>query len=287
MDGKGVAKNGMELCDQVRAALAGGGLHGRTELESHIEGCEVCAALAAAQPTLGHTTQSGAGASEAGIDAEAMFTALDEVIGRERGPTAFLRSRPTVVRRGSLAALLILLFVGFSLARPARALEPFELLHRRIGLVGLLVFVLAGVWLALSPTHRPLVPRPVRFGVFAAALGASLVIGLVPTQGWWTNPAAAWTVNVGLPCLIFGLAVAVPVYFLVRVFDRSPNGVSMFTGALVAGLAGNTALHLRCLLRDAQHFLIGHFGVILLALFVATVWSRGRPVLRGVGPRSR
>lgn len=80
----------------------------------------------------------------------------------------------------------------------------------------------------------------------------------------------------GLHCFAFGATVAAAAYLALRAFDRNPGGPSLLTAALAAGLPGHIALHLRCFQREAQHFLLGHFAVILLALLAAAAWSFAR-----------
>ncbi len=265
----------MERCDEVRAAIADGTLHVHTELDAHIQSCTLCQELTSAHQALGPSV----GDEEAGdhLDPDRAFAALSSALEKERGLGAWLRHQRTSTRRSVLGGLLVLIFVAFSLAKTKRALEPFEFVHRHVGFVVLLSLILGAMWLTLSPAHRPWASTRLRRGLILASGVVALAVGLMPTSGWWTDASSTWVASVGLPCLAFGLVVAVPVYLLVRLFDRNPAGPSMITAALVAGLAGDLALHLRCLHRESQHFLLGHFAVILIALMAAALWSGMRP----------
>lgn len=267
----------METCDQVRAAVADGSLHTRTELGAHVNGCEVCAPLVAASSALLETFAEPSGADPSPLDTDALFTRLEGELEAERGVLARVRALSTPMRRALLVgpiALGALVLIALWVSKAG----PTDVSMARAWTAGILsVFLLGTAAYALRPLHRPPMKRGLLRSMFLSAVGLVLGTGLLLSDGW-TDAGAPWVARVGLPCLGLGLGVSVATYALFRLFDRSPARLSAFSGAMLGGLAGNLVLHLRCPHEEAQHFLIGHFGVVLLALLIAQAFS-SKPAL--------
>jgi hypothetical protein len=185
-----------------------------------------------------------------------------------------LRSRPTWLRRSLLLLLLaaIALSSWSAYGASAIALSPLRV-GVSLAFFGLLMVVLS--MLSLRPWHQPaLSSRAEMFwvgGSLLCALGLSLWPG--------TDRYASLTelLSGALPCFVWGVAVALPVFVLMRVIDRGA-WITGVLAALAAGLCANFALMTHCPTAGPEHMLLGHFAVI--ALFVAGygLWSglRGR-----------
>lgn len=273
-----ILESEMEPCDQVRAALTDRSLPTRTDLAAHLEGCEVCRALVAATPALERGQEPPASERLTELDAAAAFGALNAALARETGLVARLRSLDTLTRRAALLGVLgalvgALYWAGFT-SGALGAAPPMKALGGAL-LAGALLVLAAH---ALHPLHRPSA-SPARARALYLVAGALLLVAGLSISRVWSDPAASLGVNLGLVCLGFGLGVAAVTYGLFRLLDRSPASVSALPAAVMAALAGNVFLHLRCPNESASHFLFGHFGVLVSLLGAAWWWRTRFPPL--------
>ncbi|MEO0322938.1 MAG: hypothetical protein AAF447_08265 [Myxococcota bacterium] len=188
----------------------------------------------------------------------------DAVAGRiaaDRGPLAWLRSRPTPQRR-ALALGLVALSVGSGFL----SLKGSPTLAVVLGAAAA-----GGAWLGLRPLHRPPAPAPLRW---AATLGA---LALVVALAFGDPSAAPAPVAARLRCFVPGLSLALGVYALWRALSRHPAGFAAFAGAAAAGLASNGFLAARCGAGDWAHLLLGHASVVGVLLALAFLLERAMP----------
>jgi hypothetical protein len=211
---------------------------------------------------------------EAGPDVNALFAGLQHQIEHERGVLPWLRSRSTRVRI-ALAATSVLLFVVavvLGWPRPDRSVYP--VLRMALGL--LLILGLLGLQLALAlrPLARPALRPWVSPAAIAGALLGLWLLYALPAAHL-AHPASlqdpGWQALLtrALPCLRFGLLLALASYALLRALDRGGVGRGLLFAAY-GGLVANLVLLLHCPVTAPSHLLLGHLGVaVLLVLAVA------------------
>lgn len=272
-------------CQRVHAALREGrALEDDPALDAHRAACPPCAALAA-----GGAPLVGALAGE-GLPApvDAWLPALEAAVARERGPVAWLRSRPTATRTAlaALGAGLVPLGVWLAWRRVDAAAYPAARL-------GLDVAVMAGsaalaLVVAMRPLHRRAWPRLLAPVVVAVAAAAVLVAPSLP-PAHADHPASLGGTGEGLvthamACLAVGVALGLPVLAWLGVLargDRRTPWVPVATAGALAGLMGSLAVSLHCPLVAPAHLLAGHATVLVPFVLVGLVRRRLRPV--GVG----
>lgn len=224
------------------------------------------------------TTRAALAAREASIpsvDPEQMFAALRTGVARERSSVrGALGGRSTAVRTA-----VVLSFVGaiatYELAlhgRVAFAQAPTRVAVSLGAFAALVVMVLLS---SLRPMHRPALSARTERLLAGGPLLVAVGLSLWPTTGASGTLVEAW--SGATPCLMYGLAVAVPVYAVTRLVDRG----AWITGLLAtigAGLAANFVLMTHCPTAGADHMLLGHSGVFVAMLLGFSAWSRVRSV---------
>ena len=214
-------------------------------VDGHLATCLDCARVAA--------EAAGLAAFEAPFPAD-LGSRVQAALAAERGPRAWLRSRPTPLRVALAGSVAIAapLWLGLRLLRPDLAIYPA---WRWIGVLVVLAGLLgAGLHLALRPLDRP-----VRRGVVWAGAAALLAFSVAPAahaHGKHGDPVVAAVV-----CLVLGVAAGLPALLAIRLVDR---GHGSALAALAAGAGGYLALHLLCPIPDPSHLLAGHFGAFLV-----------------------
>lgn len=171
--------------------------------------------------------------------------------------TGFVRSRSTTVRRGILGSVFLLLTVIavglFPMVDPAQRTAAWWITLALYS--GLIVTC---VWAATRPLHvPPLSPSWVGTIVFLV-LGACIGTAFVPF-----NPSAIAMGSMFGGCMGTGLLLGVPVFGLVRLFDRG-NTFGALMAAAAAGLAGNLWLKANCPVDATAHVLLEHASVALI-----------------------
>lgn len=213
-------------------------------------------------------------------DTERLLAAVRARIAAERGPAAWLRSRPTPQRVGLIVHALtvaVLLTIWFG-ARPDLAAYP---MHRMALALGSYAVCLL---LAIDQLLRPLHVRRDR--------AAGLVLGATIALPWALAllPAAVRTRAVSGAghddCVLVGLVAGGLLMLLLRVLDRDTGGRRLrlpLMGA-AAGLFANLVLMFHCPIDRTPHLLAAHAtsGLVLTLLALAAMSARA---LRG-GPES-
>lgn len=207
------------------------------------------------------------------IDLAATLERVEARIARERGPLAWLRSRP---RPGRFALLLVvvLLEVGyFYLTGRRRDWDVYPVARMAVALAAMGSLVAVALWDLLRPIY--LAPRRRWFGL--ALLGAGLLgpalLALLPElptlstryRGWPSD----WICLLG--GLVHGLIVAAAIALVAR------DGRQLLYGALAAAVTGLLVAQVECPYNDRIHLLLGHASIVPAALLVLIV---GRRLLR-------
>ena len=213
-----------------------------------------------------------------GLDFEKLHAELQGKLAAERGPRAWLRSRPTPVR-ALLAGLALSLLVMATMAlwlRPDFEVYPQgRMLAVLISIAGLIVVELV---LVLWPLQLPAAPRWLMIAaVVGAPIGLLFWYGAPPAHTDHPRsiaPTAPLVMLAGaMRCVIVGSAVAGAIYALVRSLDRGGADRTLLMAAC-AGLAGNLMLQLHCPVTAPAHLVIGHLGVVVLCFGFAAWLER-------------
>ena len=245
-------------------AAAGGAdpLDEHAELKARLAGAD----LPQVGAELAQALAPGAPSSDA-------FDALSASLAEEDGLRARLQSLPTWLRRLLGIALVITVVAAVALAGPRPDLEEFPRWLLGVGLAGMGLVALIGVWAALRPIHRP-PPSPWIVAVLAAAgvalpFGLALLPGRPPTMAGVTVPPAP-------ACFAFGSALALPIgvglLLLLRI--PRPNVACALLIAAAAGLTGNLTLHVHCPANELAHLLAGHASIGVAFLVVAALVAK-------------
>ncbi|MGF1464590.1 MAG: hypothetical protein ACFCGT_00520 [Sandaracinaceae bacterium] len=199
---------------------------------------------------------------------EALYERVRQDLERERGPAAWLRSRPTPQRlalwllSAAVVSLVLQRMAGGAGAEPARLLSLVTL--------GATTAIAMGVALWPLPRHRPSGRARLLLvvGVAAAAL-AALVLAGDGTLG----PVGP------LRCVRVGAVAALPVFGVGLLLDRQPSR-GLLLSALAAALAGALAVQGVCGASGLTHLVVSHFGAVVAATVgFVTIGSLGRALL--------
>jgi len=275
-------------CGEVAERLRGGGGLD-DEAAAHAAGCPVCAELTADGGRLAGALRDLP--AEEGLDLEAAWSGLGARLAAERGPRAWLASRPTWARFGLAAAVLLVVGVvnGLAMERPDLAVYPPARLALTCAAFGALA--LLGVALALRPLQRP----PLRAGLagaIAVGAGVAVPLGLAALPvAHADHPACASAEGAAFwlessRCLVYGLVIGFGVLLGVALLDRSPRPLLGRATCLLAGAAGglaaNLALQLHCPVTGRAHLLASHatIGALVIGGYLL-----GRTVARRLAPR--
>ena len=262
-------------CEEVQERLLeGAGAIDEGAIAAHLSGCVTCRAVAEARAV---AAQGG------GDDFASLFAAVEADQRRERGPLAWLRSRPTWLRRSMILgmATAISVFMLVAMRRPDLGSYP---VGRLLLELGLLVGALA---LAVGVAVRPRLDVP--SGRLAAALvGLTILVPVllaVLPQVHTDHPASLLGVGSdflrrAVGCLVWGLMMGAPTAIIAFLARRDGGGEPrrdlLLAGA--AGLAGVIALDVHCPITDGNHLLLGHATVVVAVVAVIAVagWLGGR-----------
>jgi hypothetical protein len=241
------------------------------EAMEHIAQCALCQDMASVLPS----TTFDEHEAPASIDVAAAYVQTRHRIGRERGVSAWLRSRGHAqqLTLGIALAVAPALIVSFVAHRADLRVYPTWRLG--VFVAGLLFASL----LTLQALLRPLyVPRSrTSEGVSSVlAFGLPLLLGvLAPAHAVALDhgdPSTQTVVSQAYACLRLGILVGLPSLLLLLAMDRVQHARFRFT-ALAAGLGGvvgNLTLLMHCANEQRAHRLLGHatVGVSLLLLCV-------------------
>ena len=183
----------------------------------------------------------------------------------DRTVSGFLRTRATWMRRLLvLAAFALIAFTAWRslplIAESARSTQWM------VTLAAYLLLLLVAAFLATRPLHLPPLAAWKAKTVAGVTVAATLIAALWPR----TDAAAASGTSAAdappfmfMACLGMGLLLGVPVYALLRLFDRG-NTFGSLVAAAAAGLAGNLLLNMHCPVQSGPHALLGHASVALI-----------------------
>jgi len=269
-------------CQRALVALRRGPLPAGDPLAEHVTACPACAAVAAAGPSLVRALDEPSDAAPTAPALDGMLAALEASIDRERGPAAWLRSRPTPVRLAvaALGSGLVPLLVWLAWRRVDAAAHPGDRLALEIAavLVPAALLLAVGLW----PLHRPAWPRwvePLALGLAVLAL----LLGPALGPAHHDHPASlggtgAQLVPRATACLITGTVLALPV--LAWLFAPRRGGERAWLLGGLAGLLGALSIFLHCPIVAPVHLLLGHVTVLVPGLLLGAVLLRRAPAPR-------
>ncbi len=275
-------------CQQVHAALRRGIALTDPSLAEHLANCLACAELAHGGPGLAQALDASTQADPPGLDA--VFQRIDEAVSQERGPRAWLRSRPTPLRGligvGLVAVVLVL--VAMTWGRIDMAVYPLDRLV--LDLAVLLVPAALALVVVLRPLHRPALPRWVDGVVIGAAVLAVLV-GPALTVAHQAHPASllgtgAQFVPRAVVCMITGSVLGLPLLLWMMVSLRRGGrwGLPLRLAGVAAGISGCAGVFLHCPLVSPEHLLAGHATVLVPFLLLGIIASTGGMPTRSTSP---
>jgi len=261
-------------CEEVQERLLVGADAVDDATRAHLETCGVCRVMD------DERTQAPAGS---GGDFSALFAAVQADQARERGPLAWLRSRPTWVRRGIIAGVGLLTAVIGLLALRRPDFSEYPTGRFFIELLVMAAALSAAVGVAVRSRLDLPSGRSATLWV-ALAILIPVVLAVLP-QAHADHPASLLGVGSDLipraiGCLVWGLIMGTPtaiIAFLARRDDHGePRRDLLLAGA--AGLAGVIALEAHCPITDGTHLLLGHATVVVVVLGVVAFagWLGGR-----------
>ncbi len=204
-----------------------------------------------------------------GLDVDAAAADLELALEHTRSSAIErLRSTPTSARVGVLfaAAVVVALAASVDSARSPLGGAPTARVLTELVILGATLLVTCV--LALRPTYLPSLARsPVGLAIAGTvAVGAALAGWPTPaTASLPLGPATPPSWSGAMPCLPFGILVAIPTYLVARLVDRGGRASRWFAAAAGA-LAGQLALVVRCSTYEVAHRLSTHasVGIVLL-----------------------
>jgi hypothetical protein len=177
-----------------------------------------------------------------------------------------------------LTVQFALIFVVFAAALIATmGVAGFRTLQawQALGSVAILAIGVLLLSLALAWQIRPGSLQKIPAALCWACYGIGFLTGAALLFPWRESEAF---VSQGWPCLLTGLAVAVPGGILFWLLTRRgvPLSAVTFGGTLgaIAGLLGLTVLQFRCIHHDAAHILVWHGGVLLVSIVAGILIAR-------------
>lgn len=201
---------------------------------------------------------------------KSLYSEVEADIARERGPIAWLRSRPTSSRVGLGVGVSVGVVLAVALFSPRSDLSamPAWRLAVTMGAVG--VLFATSVWFGLRPLHRPQAPAWLDPMLVVSALMAMVALAYLPLADPMPHDHEDWAH--ALPCMFSGLVLGIPAYIVIRLVDRGGRPASAFLAASAAALAGNVAISMHCENNSLGHLLRGHVTIGLFFIGVVTLW---------------
>ncbi|PKN58905.1 MAG: hypothetical protein CVU56_02870 [Deltaproteobacteria bacterium HGW-Deltaproteobacteria-14] len=261
-------------CEEVQERLLeGADASEDAAIATHLAGCVTCRAVADAR----------GGIELDGGDFAALFAAVEAEQRRERGPLAWLRSRPTWVRRSMIfgMAIVIATIILVAMRRPDFAFYPMGRFALELGLLA------GALAVAVAVAVRPRLDVPsarATSALVGLAILVPVLLAVLP-QAHAGHPASLLGVGSdflprAIGCLVWGLVMGTPTAIIAFLARRDGGGEPrrdlLLAGA--AGLAGVIALEMHCPITDGDHLLVGHVSVVVILVAVIAVagWLGGR-----------
>jgi len=225
----------------------------------HARQCPICSAA---------TAEESSGA-DAGF--EDLWKSIDGAMGRERGITAWLRSRATPVRLAIATgwiALLAMIF-GAGIPRTRFAEVPVERVAVVLGALAVLAAVLLRV--GLRPAQAPAPPDRSVTLIIAGALLLPVVTAFLPAGAHRVDHYVEYTrTQATIGCFVIGAMTGVLAVVMLRALDRTAHDSrpASLLAAVTGGIAANLALELHCPVTAPAHLLSGHATVGLALVLV-------------------
>ena len=184
----------------------------------------------------------------------------------DKSVSGYLRSRSTTVRRLIvLIAFAVILFVAIENFPMVE--EPARTARWTVTLIAYGVLLVLTLLVATRPLQLPALSRWKTNCVICVAVGATILAAVLPSSGAEAvGSTGGHEHGAGLmfaSCMGLGLLFGVPIYALLRMFDRG-NTFGALIAAAAAGLAGNLLLKMHCPVDTTAHVLMGHSSVALL-----------------------
>lgn len=247
-------------CLEVREALAKGDPLS-AGAEAHRAACPVC----------GASTEA---ASDDG--GAALFTAVRVELGKEHGPSAWLRGLATRERvvGGALWAAMLVAVIAVTMPRGRFAPVPMNRVVLVVSVLGALLALT--LRFGLRPLQTPPPAPMVALACFLGGLIAPFLFALGPSMEAIDLPNASVAGARG--CFYVGAAIGALVIVALRALDRGAHrsrNAALFA-ATAGGLAANAALELHCPSTAPAHLLLGHASVALALVLVYGAFSRQR-----------
>ncbi|MCC6527804.1 MAG: DUF1109 family protein, partial [Polyangiaceae bacterium] len=207
-------------------------------------------------------------------------------IRAERGPSGWLRSRPTPLRVALAVALATGLVGAYALFAGREDLGRLDAVELGVVLGGAGITLFAACLRLLRPLYAPPAAGWTGAALGAAGLAVPTLLALVTSRAGAPDdgrPVAA-VLGAAAECLAFGLLGAAPVVALTIALRRARSdgrAVAALTG-VAAGLTGYLCLHVHCGATDRAHLLLGHVAVVALAMGLGLLGDAlTRPRARG------
>ena len=194
-----------------------------------------------------------------------LYAQVQEKIARDRGPRAWLSSRPTWARVATLLGVgSAVLAIGLLLSASVSATAA-------LSVAALAVIMTLTATAALRPLHRPAWSARTRVAV-GAVLAASAIGAIAYASDGTLGELAHGA------CAAVAIAAGLPVFLTALLLDRRPPRGAVF-GALGAGVTGAAVTQLMCPASGLGHLLLEHAAAIvaLTALGALGAWMWRRP----------
>ncbi len=260
----------MNCVDVREALLRGDGLP--EEAVAHAATCPVCGVLA---------RKTDVGRDDgAPADMGALFEQVSAAIARERGPVAWLRSRPSRERMILSAAWAfgLIALVAALMPRTHFAKVPVE--RAALVLASLAVLLALSIRFELRPLQLPPPSPRTKAGLFVGGLLLPIAFAFlpVPESLAFTRYTQITDQQATIGCFIIGCVTGALFVAGLSALDRGKlrsRRAALFAGVM-GGVAGNLALELHCPITSPAHLLLGHATVGFALLFACALLPRSK-----------
>ena len=206
---------------------------------------------------------------------DSMLDALDSKIEQERGIIGSLRSFSTLARLVLSFGFSLLLLLVIMFFAPRSDLHELPWWRTVIVWTSTSMLLLGTIWYALRPAYLPQPAKWAEYSILFLSILGIILLCILPALNPMPDEPGHWLHAFG--CMYSGLVMGIPVFLLIRLFDRGGYRGSDVYAALAAGLYVNTALSLHCGMDNMWHYLSGHLpaalifvvGVLITRVFVS------------------